>query len=70
MDRRREKQTKEDERASMGEWMEKGKEEAGGKEERHEERVKGQWTVRGEEGRKEGGRGRHACRRGKKRERP
>ena len=29
MDRRREKQMKEDERASVGGWMEKGKEEAG-----------------------------------------
>ena len=45
-----------------------------GKEERHEERAKGQWTVRGEEGMAEGrkrgrGGGRHACRRGKKRDR-
>ena len=46
------------------------------KEERHKERAKGQWTVRGEEGmeerRKRGrGGGRHACRRERReRQRP
>lgn len=74
MDRRREKQMKEDERASVGGWMDGERKGGGrGKEERHEERAKGQWIVRGEEGMAEGikrgrGRGRHACRQGKKRE--
>ena len=75
MDRRREKQMKEDERASVGGWMDGERKGGGrGKEERHEGRAKGQCTVRGEEGMAEGrkrgrGGGRHACRREKKRDR-